>query len=254
MNPLRKIAGFGKRVRWLAPVMERRYFAATVFLLKARRDQSHAASGVYASRPFRFRGTDLNAVKEVLIDKEYSFLTPMLGATQVPVILDVGAHIGLFALWVLSEKPDAKVFSLEASPRTFAILQDNRKACGGAWSIAHKAAWRTGESVSFSDTGVSMSHKVAAAGKVKVEGISLKDAVVWAGGAVDIAKIDIEGSEETFICSDLTALTGVKALVIELHPNLCNAARVEEAIRREFSRVKSIEGRVSRKPLLLCTR
>lgn len=43
-------------------------------------------------------------------------------------ILDAGANIGLFALWAAREAPRARIISVEPSPETFELLQQNIRA------------------------------------------------------------------------------------------------------------------------------
>jgi hypothetical protein len=96
-----------------------------------------------------------------------------------------------------------------------------------------------------------MSHKVSAKGSVQVKGISLA-ALTEGRGDIDLMKVDIEGAEEAFLCADPAALTPVKRLVIELHPQLCDTQRVRDVLQKAFSQIVEIHGRTSSKPLLYC--
>ena len=99
-----------------------------------------------------------------------------------------------------------------------------------------------------------MSHRVSAAGPVEVQGMTLREVLntTFPDQPVDLMKIDIEGAEEAFICTEPDLLRTVNALVIELHPNLCNASRVEQELRKIFPTIETISGRTSSKPLLYC--
>lgn len=44
-----------------------------------------------------------------------------------PVIIDVGANIGLFALYIKKKYPTAKIIAFEPAPATFAVLRQNLK-------------------------------------------------------------------------------------------------------------------------------
>lgn len=102
-----------------------------------------------------------------------------------------------------------------------------------------------------------MSHRIDAAGSIEVPSLALTgllNRLAPNGGRIDLMKIDIEGSEEAFLCADPAALDRVDALVVELHPTLCDTARVEALLRERFSTIRVIEARKSSKPLLYCRR
>ncbi len=50
---------------------------------------------------------------------------PEMRIRKYPVIMDVGANIGIYAVWAHRRYQPYKILSFEASPRTFAYLQDN---------------------------------------------------------------------------------------------------------------------------------
>lgn len=48
---------------------------------------------------------------------------------------------------------------------------------------------------------------------------------------VGLMKVDIEGSEEKFLCTDKRLLPRVRSIVIDLHPQLCDAMRAAALLR-----------------------
>lgn len=207
--------------------------------------------GKYYGYNFTFRGCDLSALKEVFIDQEYEFLKDILTTDKPPVILDVGAHIGTFSLWALKTNPKAQIISVEASPNTFKIVNDTAQKTQKNWKVINRAAWKNTDSIAFSDDGESMSHKVLPEGKKMVQGIPLSE---LAKDDIDLMKIDIEGAEEAFLSQNHEALENVACLVIELHPNYCDTDKVREVINKYYPNVEEVQGRISNKPLLLCTK
>lgn len=245
-----RLQSFTDRVAWLS-----RFTAtpvgALVFLLRARGDKSVKMQGHYDAAPLSFRGCDISALKEVLVDKEYEFLGDLLRALPQPVTLDVGAHIGTFGAWCLKTNPAAQILSVEADPSTFTVLQDNVR--GDGWRCVNKAAWKNNDDIVFSDKGDAMSHRVSADGQLNVRGITLGELLdFFPDQDVDLLKVDIEGAEESFLCADPAALARVQHLVIELHPHLCDVERVRAVIGTSFFHVEEIQGRISSKPLLFC--
>ncbi len=60
--------------------------------------------------------------------KEYHRYLQDLG--ENPVILDVGAHIGDFSLFMAHKIPDARILAFEPEPENFALLEENIEANG----------------------------------------------------------------------------------------------------------------------------
>ncbi|NCC52299.1 MAG: FkbM family methyltransferase [Spartobacteria bacterium] len=254
---LNKLARFDNRCKRLRRITGG-YLPAASSLITCRLNRRKTVSGKYISLPFRFRGIDENALHEVLIDNEYGFLDEMLRETPAPLVADIGGHIGLFAIHCFAVNAKSRVRSLEASPGTFKILQKNAvqlaKTKGLDWRAFNRAAWKDDTIIHFDDSGVSMSHRVSALGSTEVSGMTLADfmTTVMHGQTVDVMKIDIEGAEESFLCENAEPLRNVRRLVIELHPNLCDTARVETIVKAAFPKVCLIGARTSSKPLLDC--
>ena len=79
-------------------------------------------------------GLDLSAIDENAADTRYIF-DEVFGAeiyhhdklelSDDPIILDVGANIGLYAIWAHRKYRPQSIYCYEASPRTYACLTDN---------------------------------------------------------------------------------------------------------------------------------
>ncbi len=260
MRLARRVWSFIGRLVWMTR-LSRNPVIAFGLLLKIRTNRKAVHAIQINNRPVCFRASDEQALREVFVDNEYAFLRDCLMAAKGAKILDIGAHIGTFAMWCLNIAPGTTILSIEADPHTFEVLRrnaENFRGTASRWSVQHAAAGaRDGEVLKLSGSGPSMSHRISPTGEVAVGSISLRsliDLLAPDGGTVDVMKVDIEGSEEQFLCECPEALGRVNALVAELHPNLCDAARVEAALREEFDSVVSIGGRKSTKPLLFCRR
>ena len=242
---------FYDRMQWMETFLPGPV-AAVSCLLRARHDPAVLTTGRYHDFAFSFRGCDFSALKEVLVDAEYSFLTDAVKSLRSPVILDVGAHIGLFSLWALHINPVAQIMSVEASPGTFRILERNvSQSQKTGWTAINRAAWKNDDTIRFAEVPDSMSHRVSVTGGTEVKGISLA-ALTGGCGDIDLMKVDIEGAEEAFLCADPAVLAPVKRLMIELHPQLCDTQRVRDVLQKVFPQIAEIQGRTSSKPLLYC--
>lgn len=249
-----RVASVSTRVRNLSPLAGGVLGAAKVVL--GMRFSPNAVHTVhYRGLPIAFRLSDEQALKEVLIDEEYGFLADRLTTIDAPRILDIGAHIGTFALWATTVSSKVQITSVEADPATFDLLRRNFCSQQIIGRTLHRAAASSdGAVVRFSNSGPSMSHRVDATGMVEVSTISLGTLIDAAGGQVELAKIDVEGSEEALICANPEVLERIDALVIELHPALCDEDRVRAELVRHFGEIVEVGGRKSSKPLLYCTK
>lgn len=258
MHVVSRLISLSERVNWLAPLVGGR-IAALHFWMRSRSNPELRAKGRFHDLPFCFRGLDAMALREVFCDAEYAFATPQLEGTPQPVVLDIGAHIGCFGIWLAAHFPLIRTLSVEADPDTFAVLERNVEALrarGLAWEAVHAAAWlEGGEALRFTCSGPSMSHRISEHGEISVPSITLRELMsrlVGDNGNVDLMKVDIEGSEEAFLCAEPSLLNRVRCLVVELHPHLCDAPRIRRMLSSTYSRIEEMQSRTSSKPLLLC--
>lgn len=258
MNIAKKIQNLGLNVSVLSPFMGGRFRALSSLIGTYHRPQSVMA-GNYGGQDFMFRRCDLPAVKEVLHFGEYHFLINILERTKTPLVYDVGAHIGLFALWALSINPKAEIHSVEPSPGTYHILQSNAARAGArgyAWSAGNFAAWDKDDVIGFSnESGSTMSHKASASGQVKIKTLTLSGILQHIGPDrhIDIMKIDIEGAEDKFL-GDATdeQLSRIRSIAIELHPNYADTDKVLRLLKQHYPMVSNIKQNTPSKPLLFC--
>ena len=258
MSLRHRVGAFARRVRWLSRYMDG-VVPAALYLAKRRSDRAVRAEGRFSPFRFVFRGSDLSAVREVLRDDEYAFLRPVLNDVSAPIVIDAGAHIGLFSLWILSEKPASRILSIEADPQTYAVLCENialSAVSDSSWRALNRAAWGDSQPVRFTDEGQAISHRVSDTGTISVKGVTLDELVdrIAPDGEIDLLKVDIEGAEEALLCANPHTLTQVRNLVVELHPRLCEANRVETLLKSSFASIERVSARTSSKPLLLCRR
>lgn len=244
------------RLRWLSRYLDNPVLAPWFLFIRRFQPESRFAAN-YNGRHFALRGADLSALREVLHEEEYQFLSATLRNIEKPVVLDIGAHIGLFALWALQQNAQADVLSVEASPQTFPILSENVGKAGYAhWRAVHAAAWKNNDAIAFKAAHDSLSNRVAVDGGEQVTGMTLAQMLAARDDRkIDILKIDIEGAEEAFLCDGEgvdAALDHVDMMVIELHNKYCDTARVRACLEAHFPVIHSIGGRSSSKVLLWC--
>lgn len=205
---------------------------------------------------FLVRPTDWCAFQEIILESEYAITKEVLkhNKSNRPIILDLGANIGLFAVYILSIKPGASVLSVEASKDTYRVLEKNRKLnkdC--AWDIKNVAVSDSDDYLTFEEGIVSTSGKLSTTGNVKVKSLRLTSILQNFDEEILLIKMDIEGAEEGVITDSKDILSRVKNLIIEIHPNICNAEKVLSTLRECYDKLYFLPGRRSAKPLLLAT-
>jgi FkbM family methyltransferase len=143
---------------------------------------------------------------------------------EVHYVIDAGANVGAFTLWVTVRAP-CQVVSLEPNPETFALLRENIEHAGISSrvkvenvALAGAPGMRTLHLHQYS-TGASLADQSGSHNAVQVETSTLGEVIMKSGFPhVDLLKIDIEGAEyEVFSQPDLKALDRVRFMILECH-------------------------------------
>jgi FkbM family methyltransferase len=139
--------------------------------------------------------------------------------------VDIGGHIGCFALAFARLHPGASVQTLEASPFTADYTHRNMEMNGFAERVTvynTAVSWSNG-TLRFADNagGSGLNGLTAPEGTptIEVSCVTLAEALGRAGGPVDVVKIDTEGAEYDIVLrSDPSDWADVRRLVMEYHP------------------------------------
>jgi len=167
--------------------------------------------------------------KEIFFDKVYlNEITQKYMTSQSPVIVDIGANVGFFSLFMLSRFPEARVIAFEPMPFNFKVLEEyKRRYPQFDLTAVNMAVYDKEGSIvlnaSSLDSFTTMS-SVMAGGK-RTETIEVKAAAfssIFADyklSSIDFLKLDCEGSEYAILYSALEdLLERVKIMGIETHP------------------------------------
>lgn len=163
-------------------------------------------------------------VYEIFAEDAYR-LDALFEGLSAPTVLDIGGHIGCFAIAAARHDPATRVHAYEASPSTAAWLSRNVAANGldDRVTAHHVAVAGQRGTLEFADNdgGSSLNGLTAPAGTtqlVTVPSITLGDAISEAGGRVEVVKIDTEGAEyDMVLSSDPATWAGVERVVMEYH-------------------------------------
>lgn len=156
----------------------------------------------------------LSAYREIFVNRIYAFDA----TTPEPRVLDIGANVGVSALFLKTLYPKAKITAYEADPEIFRYLERNVHGNGFTdVELVNKAVWERTGSLTFqadhADGG-----RVTSAGEpatIGVDAVDIRD--VMAGEQFDFVKIDIEGGEMTVLRRCAPELLRVRNIFVEYH-------------------------------------
>jgi FkbM family methyltransferase len=158
---------------------------------------------------------------EVFAFEEYGFSHIPWGSLRT--VIDCGAHVGSFALWV-SRKTHARIVCVEPNPSVFPLLQQNLlplRDQARVWqlAIAGQPGTRTLHDQGFA--AAASFHQRSPRGQTyAVEAVTLDELLDRSRfSTVDLLKMDVEGAErEVFETVRPETLRRVGAALIECHP------------------------------------
>jgi FkbM family methyltransferase len=162
-------------------------------------------------------------VEEVWIDRCYE--VPEWRFPQGATIVDVGANLGAFAVWVHRQRVPQRLLCVEPSPRSLAWLRANLAHNGVDAEVIDAACGTPGRAMLFAGERPSGDalHAPAGAAPVplgEVEVLALDAVLARAAGADQVwLKLDCEGAEcEVLASATPEALRRIAGLVVEHHP------------------------------------
>lgn len=140
---------------------------------------------------------------------------------QDSVIIDAGANVGLFALYMLPKV--GKIYCIEPTPATFIALHDTLSAFTNRAEYHRQALGKEDGFISFENNSNNTTmNQISENGGLKVACSTLLSFMTSNEiRSVDLLKLDIEGSEKQVIIEDPTieqALKLVRKVYIETHP------------------------------------
>jgi FkbM family methyltransferase len=140
---------------------------------------------------------------------------PQFRLPAAPVVMDVGANIGLFDLWVHRAHRPTSIYAYEASPQTFRYLQDNLArlvdpkvttvhavnravaSASGRTLTLHQSPLVSGISTLLDKSQVPWVRALAASKELVTHSVTtttVSDEIARHGiGRIDLLKIDVEG-------------------------------------------------------------
>lgn len=152
---------------------------------------------------------------DIFVCNSYLFHSPC----KRPVILDIGANVGLAVLFYLERYPEAQIFAYEADPVIFEYLKKNLERNGGdSATLYNQAVARSNDGVFFQSCDCDGGHIVNAGtpDSQRVASISFGD-LLDRHEQIDFLKMDIEGGENDLLPGIGNRLKKCRNIFIEYH-------------------------------------
>ncbi len=184
--------------------------SARFFLYPRRRPSSIRIEG----RGFAFpdAASFLSAYEEIWVNQAYRFRS----SSEHPLILDLGANVGVSVLFFKRLYPRARIVALEPDPEMFGYLRRNVETFElQDVQLRNAAVWTDDARLLFQADGADGGHLASAGNGIEVEAVALRS--LFSEPEIDFLKMDIEGAENIVLpaCEDL--LPRVRNIFVEYH-------------------------------------
>lgn len=185
----------------------------------------------------RSGSSDPRVFMEVMTFGEYDFPYP----GQPRTIVDLGANVGVAAVWFAERFPEARILAIEPDADNFGLLAENIRSYPNV-TARQAAVWSKHTRLSLVDGGqgswsyytcpVGNYYEGGATGMTEaicsgrlVDGCTVGELLDDEGiGQVDILKVDIEGAEIEIFADSPAWISRINTIVIELHDSLIPGA------------------------------
>jgi FkbM family methyltransferase len=204
--------------------------------LKFQRYTHIKIGGIVAPIYLRKNTSDTAIFDQVFLYEEYQITLNFTPS----IIVDAGANIGLFAIFMKNKYPDSSIYCIEPSLDNFEILQKNIKnysgiqtLLAGLWNSSTQLQVVDKFNMSFSALAVEENALHGSVPAITVDEFMATNKLDY----IDVLKIDIEGSEQVLFASNYEVwLPKVRMIIIELHDWLLpNTAKpFFDAIKKTF--------------------
>lgn len=193
----------------------------------------------------RIDDSDIRVFKQIFVDNEYDSLNLPETANT---IVDLGANIGLSALFFLKKYPNAHIIAVEPDTVNFEFMKRNLEDYSNHVALLQAAIWPSDGAVSLvehdeSNEGLGAwgyrTETLTEGAEASVSAISIPTLMnQFSMDFIDILKVDIEGAEyELFEKGYESWLDKVGLIIIETHdrfkPN--SEAMVRNALNGRFT-------------------
>ena len=163
----------------------------------------------------RRNSSDIKNFLQIFVHNEYE---PCLIASP-DTIIDLGAYIGLSAIYFKHKFPYSKIICVEPSRANYTVLIRNMAMCSDAYCI-NAAAWVNNNRLGYSDYMFDgdWGNKVDEMPDGEIEAITIMSIVRWYGlTRIGLLKVDIEATEKRLFTENTEWVDLVDCIACETH-------------------------------------
>lgn len=173
-------------------------------------------TGSYADIFLRTYAGDITMLYEIFLNKSYRFNG--MDAFNPATIVDLGAHIGMSALYFSKNFPDADIYCIEPDEDNFALLENNTAGSKRITPIRAAISDADGNAVIEKSRFSYNSAIHTGEGSNAIRTITMATLFNELHLThIDLLKIDIEGYEKKILAGDILWLANVSRIIIEVH-------------------------------------
>ncbi len=176
--------------------------------------------GTDAAVYLRRRTRDVDILAEIFTEGSYEPPPPVASLLRGPLhVLDLGANVGLFGLYVMQRWPGSSVESFEPDPENHALLR-RTAAAHPRWRVHECAVSNDAEPLRFA-TGQYAEGRAAAEGEDATTVACADLFALLPSQRFDLVKMDIEGGEWPILVDARLAQLAARVVVMEWHEHRC---------------------------------
>jgi FkbM family methyltransferase len=187
------------------------------------------------ARPGNVSMGDLFVLRELFIDETYGHLLPLVGEGPLRVV-DIGANLGSFVVWLHRRHGVGEAFCFEPEPTSFQLCRFNLSENGCNFAeVAQRAVGGEARRINLQRAGnrpgaVSIYNASADdARTVQVDVVAFDQWMGAVAGEFDILKLDCEGAEwEILDHTPAEQLRRFRIIVAEVHGDDSGKHTVED--------------------------
>ena len=190
---------------------------------------------VMLARPTTTSMADLFVLREVFVKEAYRDVLPLLGDAKQIRLIDIGANLGSFTIWMDRKLGVREAYCFEPEPDSFRLLDFNLRMndCTGAKAI-ESAVGGTARTIQISlkqesPGGTSIYDSSTGSAGRSVPVLAFQQWLNELPGNFDLLKVDCEGAEwEIFRQTGASSFQRFRAIVAEVHGDPERRAAVSE--------------------------
>ena len=187
-------------------------------------------------RPEVSSATDFFVLREVLVEETYRDALPLLPPRGLRVV-DIGANLGSFTIWLSHTAKVDEAFCFEPEPDSFRLLQFNlaNNGCGFAQALEKAVGGESRRArivlkeKSPGGTNIYSAPSGGQSGGNEIEVVAFGDWLKQTPGSFDLLKMDCEGSEWEIVRGTSPSDFGrFHAIIAEVHGDPTGSLPVEK--------------------------